>query len=404
MSVRHALCLFLAACTIVSLVLANGSYASASTSNVIGTTADAIGPGAKIRIQIADFDLNINPQRTDEFEGDDTGDGMVVFRTDRSEAGQASPDLEETGPNTGVFKFEIQLVPIEGGDDGQPIPVRGGSDPRIGVLPGDLLMIRYEDNRNAEGRSEVLSTTVEVKSWDPQFTQDKESYDVNDRVTVTIVDPDANLDPDIADSLTGIRVFSDSDAVGQTYSALETGENSGEFRLSFQLADEARGGAVMVRDGDTVTIVYTDEFPADYAARLEETDNPDKEFHYTFIVGEIAGLDATTPSQPKVRDFTGNELTQIEAGQQVALSTEIENNRARALPFVAIMEVRDSEDRTIYLQWQAGTLNPDAVTGIGLFWTPEAAGEYEVRVLVLDRIVDSPGILSAVVTSQVTVD
>lgn len=374
-----------------------------SSSGSIQVNSEEVGPGSKVQVLIVDSDLDINPLGTDKFEGDDSGNGFVVFRTDRREAGRASPDLEETGPHTGVFRFDIQLVPIEGGDDGRPVDVRGGSNPRIGVLPGDLLAIRYDDEHDAEGRSATISKVIRVTSWDPVFEADKDSYDENDKVNIVIVDPDANTDPDIADSLTGIRVYSESDRVGQTFSALETDKNSGQFKLSFLLTTGVRGGAVTADLGDEVTVVYEDRFPADYAERVKDISNPDRNFFYTFIVGaDKAGINATTPSLPMLKNLAGEEITDVEAGHLVVLTTEIKNNNPRVQPFTALVEVRDSQDVTVYLQWQIGILNPSGTTEIGLSWTPEEAGDYRLRTFLISDF-ENPAVLSPVVTSEISV-
>lgn len=374
-----------------------------SSSGSIQLVSEEVGPGTKVRVLIVDSDLNANPLSSDTFEGDNKGDGFVVFRTDRREAGKASPDLEETGPNTGVFRFDIQLVPIEGGDDGTPIDVKGGSEPRLGVLPGDFIGIRYEDSKDATGRSTVISKVVKVSSWDPEFTAEKESYDENDRVNIIIADPDANQNPDIADSLNDVRVYSDSDRVGQRLSALETDKDSGKFKLSFLLSTTSRSGAVTAGIGDKVTVEYEDEFPGNYAVRVKEVKKPDEKFFYTFIVGaDKAGINATTPSPPMLQNLQGEDLIRIDAGQLGILTTEIKNNNAREQPFTALVEVRSTENVTVYLQWQAGTLLSNGTTMIGLSWTPEESGSYQVRTFVISDF-ESPRPLSTVVTSEVDV-
>ncbi|HXV46189.1 MAG TPA: hypothetical protein VD736_05905 [Nitrososphaera sp.] len=364
---------------------------------------EMIGPGTKLTVLIADSDLNLNPLRTDKFEGDNDGDGIVVFRTDRKDAGKASPDLEETGSDTGVFQFEIELVPVEDGEDGDPVEVEGGSAPRIGVLPGDLLAVRYEDENDGSGNSVTVSEVIEVMSWDPEFAADKESYEENDRVTITIADPDTNRDPDIADSIRDVRVTSESDRVGRTYSAIETGKDSGVFRLSFLLTTGTQSGAISARNGDEVTVSYEDEFPRDYAQRVEDRDNPEKKFFYTFVVGvSSSGTAATTPSAPTIRDIAGDELAELMVGRQAVLSTTIKNNNANVQPFLAIVEVRNSQQVTESLEWQTGSLNPDGSVDIGISWTPERTGTYQIRTFVISDF-ERLDILSPVAISEVVV-
>ncbi len=370
-----------------------------SATGAIQVEPDLVGPGTEITVRIIDSDLNLDALSTDEYDEDDE---LVEFRTDRNEAGEANPDLDETGPNTGVFEFTIQLVPEEEGDDGDFGDAVGGNDPEITVLPGDLLSIRYEDEHDASGRSTTVSRVIEIRSFDPEFIADKDTYMSKDRVRITINDPDANLDADIADTLTDIRVFSDSDAVGEEFSAIETGRDTGVFTLTFSVTDETQSGAVTVTQGDNVTVEYNDAYPADYAERIEDVNDPDKEFQFNITIGGATGTTTTTPSAPKLQDIRGQDLTEITAGSQAIITTTVTNNNAQAQPFVALVEVRDADGITVYLQWQTGTLNPNGSANIGLSWTPDAPGTYELRTFVISNLLN-PSALSPVVTSSVTV-
>lgn len=376
-----------------------------SSTGSIQIRPEMIGPGTRLTVLVIDNDLNLNPLRTDKFEGDNDGDGMVVFRTDRNDAGRASPDLEETGPESGVFQFQIELVPIEGGDNGDPIEVEGGSGPRIGVLPGDLLAVRYVDENNGNGNSAAVSEVIEVMSWDPEFEAEKEAYEENDRVTIAITDPDANRDPDIRDSIREIRVTSERDRVGRSYSAIETDTDSGVFKLTFALSTGTQSGAISARNGDEVTISYEDEFPGDYAQRIRERENnPEKKFLYTFEVGVgTTGTAATTPSAPAIKDVFGQEMVgDLTVGRQAVLSTTIRNNNANLQQFLSIVEVRNSNQVTESLDWQTGTLNPDGSAEVGISWMAERSGTYQIRAFVISGF-EEPEILSRVVISEVVV-
>ena len=205
------------------------SNPAAAQSGVIQIVPELVGPGTKVTVLIADGGLDANPNRIDEYEAEDVE--LVTIATDRGEVGEAVPDLEETGQNTGIFTFELQLV-----TDGQAcddddlgdaeFEAQGGSDPSIGVCPGDVLSIEYEDPFGED----AFSSSVEIRSWDPEFVADKDSYSPGDRFIIDITDPDANRDPDIADSIRDIRVSSESDQVGEEFTALETGEDTGVFR------------------------------------------------------------------------------------------------------------------------------------------------------------------------------
>ena len=376
-----------------------------TSTGAITVTPELVGPGTTVTVIITDSDLDEDSRSTDDYDTPDadSDDFFVRYRSDRTEVGRASPDIEETGPNTGVFTFEIELITDENDCedddlDADKYDAEGGSEPSIGACPGDLVSIRYEDEQDGSGRSAAVSAIIEVKSFDPEFASDKPSYNVGDRVTVTVSDPDANRDPDVADSLTDIRVFSDSDRVGEELSALETGRDTGVFRLSFGTSSSTSGGAITVRTGDEVTVEYTDAFPADF-----EEEEDDKDF--TFVVpigGNGTGPGSTTPSAPSVRDVSGNNVGSITVGQQVVLTTQINNNLDDELPFVALIEVRDSSGITVYLAWQTGTLDANDRAEVGLSWTPEDSGDYQVRTFVVSNL-NNPTVLSEVKTTQITV-
>jgi len=386
----------------------NGDEIEVNVPVVSGTgsiqiTPELVGPATTITVLIVDSDLDEDANSVDEYTEDDTDD-MVEFASSRNEVDEAIPDIEETGPNTGVFMFTIELITDEDAcaDDDlsdEEFDAEGGdTESTIGACPGDLISVRYEDEVSGSGGSATVSEVVEVNSWDPEFVADKDSYSIGDRVTVTISDPDGNRDSDIADSLTDIRVSSDSDQVGEEFSAIETGRDTGVFRLTFGTTQGTAGGAISVKQGDDITVRYTDEFPADFVDEEE-----DKDFDFVITVGGADGTDATTVTPPEVQDVTGQELDEISAGQQVVLTTSVRNNNAGPQEFVALVEVRDDTGVTVFLAWQTGTLPANGQTQVGLSWIPEDSGDYEVRTFVISDL-DNPRVLSLVSTSNITVN
>jgi len=369
------------------LLLGSAAYHSEAQTNIVG-------PSASVRIVIRDNDLNANPLDVDKYGNHD----FVTFRTSRDEVGEANPEIVETGPSTGVFEFTIQLKTDERacaidflGDS--EFEAEGGSDPSAGACPGDVLVVEYEDERTANGRSELVSYVFEVKSWDPEFQADQISYDPGDRVSVDIFDPDANRDPDVSDSLTDLRVFSDSDPGGRQFSAIETGKNTGMFRLTFMTALEPQGNSIVVGRGDELTVQYTDGFPADFSAFEEE-----KKFSYVIVAGPSTD-GALTPSALAVA--AGED--ELVVGKQVSLFTEIKSSFLQdEMPFIAIMEVRDANGVTAFLGWQTGTLRPQDQTQADTSWLPEQPGRFEARIFLISSFQD-PRVLSQTMVSEITI-
>ena len=143
---------------------------------------------------------------------------------------------------------------------------------------------------------------------------------------------------------------------------------------------------------------FDDEFDDDF-----EEEEDDKDFTFTVPIGAVSGnTGATTPSEPVVKDVSGGSVDDIVPGQQVVLSTTVQNNLDEDLPFTALIEVRDSSGITVFLAWQTGTLNADGRAEVGLSWTPDRSGDYQVRTFV-DSNLNNPQVLSQVMTSNITV-
>jgi hypothetical protein len=365
---------------------------AAAQSGIIQITPELVGPGTKVTVLIADGGLDANPNRADEYEADDIE--LVTFATDRSEVGEAVPDLEETGENTGVFEFTIQLMTDEESCDNDlftasSFDAEGGSDPSIGVCPGDILSIEYEDPLTASGEEGVISSSVEIRSWDPEFVADEVLYLPGDRIVVNITDPDANRDPDIAGSIRDIKVYSDSDIVGEEFSALETGDNTGVFTLTFTTSLQAQGNAIVVKDGDEAKVEYTDEFPADYATSTLEK-------HFIFVM-PITFPDSIGSFRSSAPEIAANGAPA--AGKQATLSSVITNDGDHSQQFVELVEVKDSSGVTVFLAWQSGALGPNSQTQIGVSWIPERPGDYNVRTFAISNF-DNPQVLSQVSESD----
>jgi hypothetical protein len=80
----------------------------------------------------------------------------------------------------------------------------------------------------------------------------------------------------------------------------------------------------------------------------------------------------------------------------------VHNNNDAAQPFVAIVEVRDSNGVTVYLAWQTGMLNAGGQSEVGLSWTPDSSGQYTCRTFILSSL-STPTVLSTVKESNISV-
>ena len=100
--------------------------------------------------------------------------------------------------------------------------------------------------------------------------------------------------------------------------------------------------------------------------------------------------------------FSGSVSTPT-TDEQFTIAATITNPCSEREPFVAIIEVRNSEGVTEYLGWEGGIL--EGQTGqaaIGVSWIPSYAGTYELRTFAISSL-DSPRILSTISSSEISI-
>jgi hypothetical protein len=345
-----------------------------------------------VYISVHDNDANKNPTAVDEF----TVNPAAAPNSDLLElsGGQISQTVvfRETGDNTAVFKGKYQL--------GSSISV---SSKALVLLLNDKA--NYEETLDADENDSNF--TVEVSftvgdtsgsigvnegqqsdTFDPVFSLARSEYRAGESVQLTITDQDANVNSNAVDSIaiTARAVPSNAE---REITAIETEANTGVFAANFTIDAQTTD--------NRVTILYADMHPAGNGGQ--------KEFsrQIGIIPAGRQGVDATTPGKPVVKDIVGMILPSIAVGQQAILSTAIANNNDASQPFVALVEVRDSQGMTVFLEWQTGTLNPSGEAEVGLSWTPDKAGSYNVRTFVVSSLADEVRVLSIVRESTVTV-
>ncbi len=68
--------------------------------------------------------------------------------------------------------------------------------------------------------------------------------------------------------------------------------------------------------------------------------------------------------------------------KQIQLVADITNKQDTKLPFVYIIQVKDSEDKAITLTWISGSLQPHQSMSPAQSWTPTKAGVYTAQIFV----------------------
>jgi hypothetical protein len=115
-----------------------------------------------------------------------------------------------------------------------------------------------------------------------------------------------------------------------------------------------------------------------------------------------SGIDTTSLSPITFTDIQDNAVTSLSTGSMVLVSTNVKNSNPISQPFVIMVETRDSNGATVNLQFQKGTLNPNGSADVGISWTPQEKGAYQIRTFVVGSLKD-PEVLSPLITKTVVV-
>ncbi len=241
-----------------------------------------------IRVRVTDADYILAAGR-DVIIGD--GDGPVTIFVNRgydtcilATAGSADPGpvtdyggcngeyirygpIQETAPDAGVFELDI-IVRYNDGPTDQRCPTRGEGC----VLQGDTIRVEYT-GAAVDGNPVTDSATFYLR--DAVLQSDKNSYPIGTDMTLTLVEPDFDLDGDRAETYTLDLVEWGSDAaiitMGSRGGAVdsfdpkpeafrETGGNTGIFQTIIKIPEEI--GGYRLEGNEIITLEYTDWGPA----------------------------------------------------------------------------------------------------------------------------------------------
>ncbi|MEM4436625.1 MAG: hypothetical protein QXO22_06715 [Thermosphaera sp.] len=156
-----------------------------------------------------------------------TSDTKVVYDVDV---------LKETGPDTGVFVGKITIS--------KDVVSPAWIGAKIVVYKAG------EEEFKAEGRFEVY----QVSPGD--LSVDKTVVPINGTITITVYDPDANVDSKVKDGV-GVKVYVDGVEKPVTWKLVETDANTGTFKYTVVVARDIPG----VKPASTIKFVYIDKTP-----------------------------------------------------------------------------------------------------------------------------------------------
>jgi hypothetical protein len=339
-----------------------------------------VGPYAEIRATVDDWDANTN------IFTKDTLTVRIASDTDRS---GITVTLEEDEVSSGIFTKKFTVTPTGTSSSSSRI---------IKARPGDTLAARYTDAKDAAGAETTSSQTLNVVAVDPVMSFSQEYYLPGERVTITMEDLDANLDPDVANTVI-LSAVSSTDPVGVSVTLLETDGDSGVFTGSFLAVAEFQEGALQVKVGDDMIVEYKDTY---WAGWTSDDSGNTKSFKVSVPVG--AAVTYPVPAGAVgFKDAADQDISTGSAGQPVIIETSLSNVGSTSQAFTYIVQVKDSAGLVVSISWLKGTLAAAQSFTAGVSWTPSAVGDYTIEVFVWESL-ETPTPLSESGTASLTVE
>ena len=132
------------------------------------------------------------------------GDAPVTVKVGSKtifQLGTADKPLEETGVDTGVFEYTLEVITTD--DD-------------YNLEQGSIITVTYNDPTDASGNENSVSDSATFDLRNAVLQSDKSTYVIGQDALLTLIEPDLNLDSDSQETLPLSIIAWDSDAEGDT--------------------------------------------------------------------------------------------------------------------------------------------------------------------------------------------
>lgn len=120
------------------------------------------------------------------------------------------------------------------------------------------------------------------------------------------------------------------------------------------------------------------------------------------LISVFSAVIFNSVSKPFLQDASGNKLTSAKVGQIVMASTFLTNNQDKSQSYIVILEARDQDDLTVFLQLSSVNLSASSATYVAAPWSPDEVGNFSLRTFAISNFTNVE-ILTLVTESDVTI-
>ena len=186
------------------------------------------------------------------------GDAPVTVKVGSTtiiELGTTDKPLEETGSDSGVFEYTLEVRSDEADYE---------------IEQGSIITVTYNDPTDASGNENQVSDSATFDLRNAVLQSDKSTYVIGQDALLTLIEPDLNLDSDSQETVHIDLIEWDSDAdtvtlgngaFGAVPSNLrETDVNTGIFQVTITIPEEINKNKL--ERGEEITLTYEDKGPS----------------------------------------------------------------------------------------------------------------------------------------------
>jgi len=242
--------------------------------------------------------------------------GVIDVGADNTSTGVSSVrqlgPITETSPSSGIFEFDLDILYTDGPSsstcpttttfDSLVTPgsttttetdrfdTSSGSSAEYCILQGDIITVEYTDPADASGDQNTVTDSATFDLRNGALQSDKSVYIIGSDMILTLIEPDLDLDNDLAETYDLDLIEWDSDAAtttmgdkgGSTNAAAfdpepsdlrETGDSTGIFQTVIEIPETLSNDKL--ERGEEIVLEYTDWGPsgADYVGQEDEDIN-----------------------------------------------------------------------------------------------------------------------------------
>ncbi|CAE6486890.1 hypothetical protein [Candidatus Nitrosotenuis uzonensis] len=205
--------------------------------------------------------------------------------------------ITETSPSSGIFEFDLEVRYTDGpaSSDCPTTAATGFASLRVPgtlntantrfdapdannphcILQGDIITVEYTDPADASGRKNTVTDSATFDLRNGALQSDKSVYIIGSDMILTLIEPDFDLDNDLAETYDLDLIEWDSDAATLTMGDLggqaanfdpepsdlrETGDSTGIFQAVIEIPRSLNNDAL--ERGEEIVLEYTDWGPS----------------------------------------------------------------------------------------------------------------------------------------------